>query len=1060
LLGFFVHHSNLKLGKIRKADQRSLTVLFYADNAEGVFERDAFDDKVLQRTVLPLGTRCQLGEGFCCVEAYEGTIEPSRPALYRVKTDDELSRLVTEVELIPIGVVREDPISSLAALHAEGYALFAARTQLLDAVGEVTRQGGGLQALLSSRIDVRSHQAYVASVVLGDRVRRYILADEVGLGKTIEAGVVVHHLLSTNPAARVLVLCPGALTQQWLCEFYSKFSSQVFTLLELYAAPTDLPAERRKRVIAPLHTISGCHGGWVRQSQWDLVVVDEVHHLLAVPDYYTFVREISARAPALLLLSALPAQQRKTEFLSLLSLLEPERYDGTPPEDFTRLFDAQADIGRQLRRLRRRLEEADPEEIREVAEDLVGLPALAGDTVLAARGAALVAAPERRVELGWEFLREAAARARINRRLLRNRRARLVEEGLVERTARRLILAPYDPGQPELDAIDRVLRLVRALAGRLAPEAWSATARLLMQSLAHPQTAFETLTRLARLSPTAVPPPHTLGHLAGAGGWPAYRDALLGAARQHLRAAAIEEALNAVRLWRDAESGLARVTLLADELERLERTYKKIVVFAGFPGLLEHLEPYLIEQFEPESVTVFRSDMERAEKEANVDRFRTDPDAWLLLSDESGGEGRNFQFATAVLHYDTPWYVSRVEQRIGRLDRLGRHVVDVPSCVLVGRGTPDEDLVRCFSEAFCVYSQSVSGLEFALRDLEAELVRVLVGCEGPALDEYLPALQERVKQERGREEAEAVLDEASFSRDAAARYRRGEDLTEAETELESAFIEFLRKAGSGNAARQYRDEEFPGAVWELDSAQLQHIKLADQPANQPESVTRYRGTFRRAVAQVRQDLQFFSFGHPFFDEVLESCRNQQCGRVYALDLDAPGEALWQGFEFVLVAEPDKLALKGVGGLAWRAEKLFAVPPLHLFVDGDAKVLPEPGRLLELRKGLSSAGKDRTWWNLTKEKAPRASAAFPGRAWRTVAFSAAAAASAEARRRFEERIAHDVTNELSRLSDEAGTTRDAAEARALQSVARAVQNWTVRVDAAGFLSVNGRLGRAK
>ena len=105
----------------------------------------------------------------------------------------------------------------------------------MAAYKRVTRQAGGLKSLLSSRIDLHSHQAYVAGVVLLDSNRRYILADEVGLGKTIEAGIVMTDLLMQKPEARILVLCPSSLTHQWLSEIYSKFGGHVFRLLENYA---------------------------------------------------------------------------------------------------------------------------------------------------------------------------------------------------------------------------------------------------------------------------------------------------------------------------------------------------------------------------------------------------------------------------------------------------------------------------------------------------------------------------------------------------------------------------------------------------------------------------------------------------------------------------------------------------------------------------------------------------------------------------------------------------------------------------------------------------------
>src|SRR5207237_5366476 len=123
-----------------------------------------------------------------------------------------------------------------------------ARETLVDALARLTRQGSGLRALLSSRIDLRPHQAYVAGVVLLDRRRRYLLADEVGLGKTIEAGIVIHDLLSTKPDARVLVLCPGTLTTQWLSEMYSKFGGQTFRMLDLYKAKSLAPDSLRTAI--------------------------------------------------------------------------------------------------------------------------------------------------------------------------------------------------------------------------------------------------------------------------------------------------------------------------------------------------------------------------------------------------------------------------------------------------------------------------------------------------------------------------------------------------------------------------------------------------------------------------------------------------------------------------------------------------------------------------------------------------------------------------------------------------------------------------------------------
>src|SRR5262249_37646996 len=152
---------------------------------------------------------------------------------YEVTYTDGLSGLVSELELIPLSLEEEtDPLLQLASPSPQSYSIFNARERLVEALARTLRGGSGLRALLSSRIDLRPHQAFVAGVIILDRSRRYVLADEVGLGKTIEAGIVIHDLLAQKQKAHVLVLCPGALTHQWLCELYAKFGGQVFSLLD------------------------------------------------------------------------------------------------------------------------------------------------------------------------------------------------------------------------------------------------------------------------------------------------------------------------------------------------------------------------------------------------------------------------------------------------------------------------------------------------------------------------------------------------------------------------------------------------------------------------------------------------------------------------------------------------------------------------------------------------------------------------------------------------------------------------------------------------------------
>ena len=177
------------------------------------------------------------------------------------------------------------------------------------------RQVGGLRALLASRIDLYPHQAFVAGTVILDPVRRYILADEVGLGKTIEAGIILHDLLSRRPDARVLVLTPGTLTRQWLCELHSSFGGQVFKLADLHPIER-VDLRRWSKVICSTYLALGDLGEDLVAVAWDLVVVDEVHHLLSAPHLYELVMRLSRSARDLLLLSAVPVRRRESPTFS------------------------------------------------------------------------------------------------------------------------------------------------------------------------------------------------------------------------------------------------------------------------------------------------------------------------------------------------------------------------------------------------------------------------------------------------------------------------------------------------------------------------------------------------------------------------------------------------------------------------------------------------------------------------------------------------------------------------------------------------------------------------
>lgn len=217
------------------------------------------------------------------------------------------------------------PLQALAAGSPGSARAFALRSRVLRL--EALRRADSLGALLSSRVHVLPHQVGAAGRVLGDRVPRFVLADEVGLGKTVEAGLVFAGMRQLGIAERVLVIVPEHLCFQWLAELFHKFNA-LFTLLtpERIAELGGLDVALQK---SPLAIVS--HEQLVAnpalallasQVPWDLVIVDEAHHL-ADDALHDAVAPIGRAAFGLLLLTATPVRLDPKEYFRLLAMVEP-----------------------------------------------------------------------------------------------------------------------------------------------------------------------------------------------------------------------------------------------------------------------------------------------------------------------------------------------------------------------------------------------------------------------------------------------------------------------------------------------------------------------------------------------------------------------------------------------------------------------------------------------------------------------------------------------------------------------------------------------------------------
>jgi ATP-dependent helicase HepA len=558
-----------------------------------------------------------------------------------------------------------------------------------------------------------------------------------------------------------------------------------------------------------------------------------------------------------------------------------------------------------------------------------------------------------------------------------------------------------------------------------------------------------------------------MGPAVGYSDWRPYRDLLLRAVRSTISEGLLRDALRAAKAWQEMGAGAhTRLVTTVEFLRGAEAARHKMIVFAGYPELADEVGAALSGAFGSDAVASFRTEHDLETKEANVQRFHQEPETWLLVSDESGGEGRNFQFAAEIVHVDTPWFVARVEQRIGRVDRLGRELVrpDVVSNVIYNDASAEAGLVHSYDEAIDVYHHSISGLEFALRDVERALITGAMEGGRDALTRGADQLAELVQRERQRDDAEAVLDEASYEASAAGRFRAIANSDRVDSSIEGAFVDYMRQLTQNRGARPLDTPFGQGAVWRFQPEQTCYGALPVDRDGSEVLVGNHDGTFRRRVAQAAPRLHFFNVADPLFNAVIRSLDRHPTGRAFAVELTAPSHGLWVGIECRFLASYDQRALGLNGGLRNRAEALFVPKPVAVFVDLEGNQGQDGEAIVRLRRRLEYTQRGQTWWDLA-DAAEALAAALGAETWPDAAARLIEQARAEARRRFSEALATPLAEEQARVAAAVETIRGTAhldqsdaqaQADALEAYAAALPNWDVYLDAVGLVSINGKL----
>ena len=208
--------------------------------------------------------------------------------------------------------------------------------------------------LSNSRTDLLPHQILLTHQVVSSRRRRFLIADEVGLGKTIEVGMILRELVARNEAKRILVVCPAGLTKNWQNELQDCFRIYIDIFGQDFTDASSSAWERHNLVIVSIDTIKKTNRleHIMSGHDWDIVIFDEAHHLtrkkygkkIQLTQNYRLAEKLKGKTRDLLFLSATPHQGDAYQFWSLIQLLDDQLFEGPEAIQNHRGASGQSDV--------------------------------------------------------------------------------------------------------------------------------------------------------------------------------------------------------------------------------------------------------------------------------------------------------------------------------------------------------------------------------------------------------------------------------------------------------------------------------------------------------------------------------------------------------------------------------------------------------------------------------------------------------------------------------------------------------------------------------------------
>ena len=800
----WVSHADAKLGLgiVVDIDGRRITLAFPAVEEERTY---AIENAPLTRL------RFKPGDHISTVNNVELLVQEvleQQGLLVYIGTDHHEQQLVVSELELDAFVQLTTPQQRLLNGHFDKHSEFALRVATFTHADRMQRSP--VRGLMGSRTSLLAHQIYIANEVGRRHAPRVLLADEVGLGKTIEAGMIIQHQLLTGRATRILILVPPSLLHQWLVEMLRRFNLH-FSLFDnerLAEMPDGNPFEAEQLVLCSLDLFAAQPDVQAQAlaAKWDLVIIDEAHHLHwsqgDVGEDYRFVERLAEQTAGLLLLTATPEQIGQASHFARLRLLDPSRF-----------HDLQTFQGEEQQYRK------------------------------------------------WSEMADA---------LESGESASVLPEGL-------------DPEAPTSTLVEQILDR-------------HGTGRVLFRNTRAAVAGFPQ--RVLHRYPLAAPEQYTLAEV-------------------DLKERLYPELSYIDDSWLNFDP---RVTWLEDTLKQLRPS--KVLVICAHASTAVALEHHLHLRSGIRS-SAFYEGLSIIERDRAAAYFADETNgAQTLVCSEIGSEGRNFQFAHHLILFDLPMNPDLLEQRIGRLDRIGQEsdvVIHVPYL----EHTAQQTLLEWYDTGLNLFHDSCSAGYMIFEAYRDRLLSQL---------------------ERRTDDFELLLvDSAAFTEKTRQELRDGRDKllerNSCKPEIAQALIDEIVATESEDALENYLEAlcEAYGVEQEFHSDQTLILRASEHMLTGHFPYLRDDGTtvtFSRDKALTREDMEFMTWEHPMILEAMDMVHSTELGNAalgtIKLKGVAPGTMLLEALYTVNCIAPRAL----------QVERFLPLSPMRLLVDARGKDLAE------------------------------------------------------------------------------------------------------------------------